>query len=267
MTTTTTTRRGLLARLGVAAALAGGAGANAVAIVATRPAAAAVPTAPLASPPVSPAEDPRLIALGEEFDRLAAAWDAAERRYHEARTAAERLAPELPAELHYVRPMPPHLKRGGRYMRDVEGKEIAWTESMDASGERVVHRPPMVLMADRLRDDCLPYYGAHTRRAKDIRRRLAVAEHYEAGVAAAAEAAGVKDAADDRRQAGYYLEAKACEIGRTVPTTLEGLLIHARALATFDRVDRIEHPEYSKAGGFLGGNLAAAVLRIAGRTA
>jgi hypothetical protein len=276
-------RRGVLARLSVATALAGGTGANALAIIATRPAVAAVPVAALATPPARPAEDPRLIALGEEFDRLAAAWEAADRRFQEARAEAERLAPELPSDLRVVEPIPPHLRRGWRYARDIEGRELPWPEKVGPDGTSVVYRPPLVFVADRLAGECLPACRARSKAAKDIRQRLAIAETYESGVKAAADASGLADATQERRWAADDLEALVWQIGRAVPATINGLLIQARALVTFDQIERYGRNEtpiiraglrdglspadaiYTKAGLAIGRNLAVAVLRIAGQ--
>jgi hypothetical protein len=264
MTTIATTRRSLLARLGVAAVLAGGTGANVLAIVATRPAAAAVPLAPLASPLVSPTEDPSLIALGEEFDRLAAAWEAADTRYREARAEAERIAPELPADLRVVDPMPAHLRRGWRYARDVEGKELPWPKKVGPDGTSEVYRPPRVLFADRLENECLPAVRPRSKAAKDIRRRIAAAEQYEAAVKAAAEASGLPDARQEREWAATDLEGVVWKIGRATSRTLDGVLIQARAVATLDRIEQEKRPDspFRKGALAAGSSLADAVLRL-----
>ena len=262
-TTTNPTRRGMLAGLGAVAALAGGAAANVVAIAAARP--AAVPAA-LASPPAAVSEDPALIAMGREFDRLAAAYDAADAAYRAARAEAERLAPDVPADLQDRGDLPPELRQCWRYARDVEGQELPWPESIEG-GERKVSRPPRVLCSEHLRGRSMPFHGPRTKAGKEVRRRLALAETYEAEVKAAADAAGLADARQEREWAATDLEAVAWQIGRAVPVTIAGVLIQARALATFDRIEHTKRPDatFSKAGLAIGRNLADAVLRIAGK--
>jgi hypothetical protein len=99
-TTIATTRRAILARLGVAAALAGGAGVNTHAIATTR--ADALP-APAARPPVSPSPDPVYAAIEAhkaaliEREAAMAAFNAIEGRALKAINAGRRAPKGWPA--------------------------------------------------------------------------------------------------------------------------------------------------------------------------
>jgi hypothetical protein len=228
-------RRTFLAR--AARALAGGAAAS---------------LAPAAPVQAAPAENPELLALGEQLRQTLTDFHAATARKAEARDKAERLCPPVPNDI--VVDEPSRLCASyTEFETDVEGNE--------REQER------RIIVSAQARQAVRNGYFSASRRTKAGREfwhKVAVAEQYEAQRAAAIEEAGLNAAMEAEHWAAVAVERIARKIGDIEPRTMAGVVILARALIAFDQVAEISNGNPQRATLLLGNTLAEAVERVGG---
>ena len=246
-------RRAFLGR--VAAALAIGSAANVGVIVARSAPAAIVP----------PAEVPALITLGEQIDPLLAAYRATLAHHTAARAAAEAQSPSLPDDL--VRKADDRFTLAGCSEReqDVEGKDVWPPNYVGDDGKTYARAPRQILKADLLREAITRQgISRRSKHGKRVKALIEIAERYEAGRTAAIKRSGVLDAADELRWAATDIDMLAWKIREFAPATVDGVMIHARALAAHAESELHGSGFTGRAGLTLGRQLADAVLRVGG---
>jgi hypothetical protein len=178
-------------------------------------------------------EDPELLALGHELDTVEAAFLEADRRQREAITAYERTRPAVPDDLVLKRGDVAPLNWCGDQERDVHGR-LAWLPNIVRDGREYAVPPRYILTADKLRTMGLEDQpDRRTALNRDIRRRLAIAERYEAADADARERAGVDAALQAHHIARRDVINIVFAIDEVAAQTWPGLAIKARVIALF----------------------------------
>jgi hypothetical protein len=211
---------------------------------------------------VTPAEDVRLLALGERIDPLLEAYRAAIARKAIARALAEGLCPPVPDEL--------VCKRGpydwAEVEQDVEGKEIHPTNYISEDGKTYGRMPRYILKAEELQGaiDCGNLYAPkRTKFGKKIHAQIKTAKEYEANREAAIERSGILQAASELRHAAYDIEHLAYRVREIEPLTMVGVTIVGRTLDAYGEAEHDLDHYKGRCGQLLGRHLAAAVLRLA----
>jgi hypothetical protein len=240
-----TTRRSFLSR--ATAALAGGAAAS---------------LAPVAPVLAAPAENPDLLALGEQMDSVLAAFHTAAARKAEARALAEKLCPPVPDEI--VENDPVVSSSYTAQEVDVEG-DVVFPPNVVRDG-REYARPPRRIINSELAKRAVKqgnmYAPKRTKAGRAFWEKIAIAEHYEAARAAAIEAAGLREATEAHYWAALDVEKLAYKIRDAEPVTTRGVLIHAQALLAFAEVDGISSSYPGKAALMLGRRLAELMVKV-----
>jgi hypothetical protein len=107
-----------------------------------------------------------------------------------------------------------------------------------------------------------PKLDRRTKIGRILKRKLELAEEYEAEVESARERSGYGEASS----ACYYAEGAIEELAREVrdlaPASLAGILIYVRAFLAWDRVDADSSGEFRRVGSFMGVPLAQSILRL-----
>lgn len=216
------------------------------------PIAGAATAAPLlgaaAAIPV-PEENPELLARWQSLEEAERAFVAAIERHKAARERFDELCPPLPDEM-VLKPRDfETLGLRGDPERDVDGK-ICYPPG------KVRYR---IIAGSKQLREAWQLHDGRTRAGREIRRRLKVAEEYEAAVERARERSGIEAAQDDCYCAGIEVEKLAGAIAETEARTLRGILIKARAIQACARAA-------SRCSGYYGGRgaleLAAAVVAV-----
>lgn len=243
------------------------AGARVFAVAASLPPAiAAASVLPHSGPALS--EDANLLALGEEIDPLLNAYRAAAERKRQARVMAETLCPPLPDEL--VRsPKGEWASWCAEREVDVEGKGIWPPGYLGADGKTYARMTREILKADLIKKAIANgdiYASRRSKRGKEIWRLIGISEKYEAERAAAIERSGLLEAAHELRNSAVDIEMLAYEVRKHEPVTMSGTIIQARALAAHAEAELDADGFVGRSGTVLGRELAAAILRIAGKS-
>lgn len=240
-------RRAFLGR--VAAALAIGTTANVGVIVAR-----SAPIAPASVAIPTPAEDPALLALGDQLDPLLTAYREAKARQQDALSIFAQRCPVLPDVL--VRTREDRITFAGCTEResDVFGRDV-WPE-----GKPV--RPPREILKAGLLRRHMENLSPRSKHGKRVKSLIAVAEKYEAEREAAMEGSGFPDAYEATYHAATAIDVLAWKVRETLPVTMAGVLIHARTLAAHAESEKDGHMMTDRAGLTLGRPLAEAVLRV-----
>lgn len=204
------------------------------------------------------AEAPELLALGRDLDRVEALFLEAKERKRAARSLCDQLCPTVPADLVLAPTDSRALHALAERETDVEGKAI-WPDPLAREGATPLHRPPRhILSAAKLRAE-MKFTDLRTRVGRDLKRRLALAEHHEAAVISAIEASGLRSAEAARYFAKADLEKVAFSIGDLSAGTLAGLRIKARALMACGQIGEAER---YRAAHLFAMQLAEDVIRI-----
>jgi hypothetical protein len=209
-----------------------------------------------------PAEDPALLALGEQIDPLLKTYRAAVERKRAARALAEKLCPTVPDELVVQR----HGMFSGCAERetDVEGKDV-WPPP-EADGHH--HRPPRHIFQSALIEKSIAnnnlYASPRSKFGKQIRKLIETAKKYEAERKTAIERSDIKAAKDGMYFAAADVEDLAYKVREIEPVTMIGIMIQARALVANSEAELDAHGFEGRSGMVLGHELATAVLRIGG---
>jgi hypothetical protein len=236
-TLTVTDRRSFLRR--AVTALAAGAAVNATAIVATRPAPAAVLVQ----------EDPSIIALGEQIEPLLATYRGAAADRLKARADAEAGCPAVPEKLVCNGPFWAGCTESEC---DVEGREIS--------------RPPRQILHSEQTKAAIArgnlYYDRRTRFGKEIVRLIDTAEKYEAQRAATIEQSGLPEAITRHWEAAYEIEKLAYEASELEPRTMAGAVIQARVLTAYAEVEIVVGHYLGRSGQLVGLALAQSIARL-----
>jgi hypothetical protein len=198
------------------------------------------------------AEDPRLLALGEQIEPLLTEYRACAERRRSARALAESLVPPLPPEMidsHGIA----HLGYCD-YQCDVEGN--------------ILYREPRIIEAEALQgaiDRGNLYAPKRSKFGKRVDALLKAARDYEAKRAAAIERSEISEALLNVQHAASDLEVLAYKVREIEPITMAGVIIQARALTAHAEAELDSHGYNGKSGAVLGRELASAVLRIVGK--
>lgn len=203
-----------------------------------------------------PAEDPRLVVIGERIGPLLTAYRAAVTRRAEARAAAERLCPPLPVPMIRRRDDDRSLRRCADDAVDIEGQAIFPED--DSMPPLRVYWPGAVRRAVEAGD--LPTASARSVLGQRVRAVLAAGDDYDARRSAAIEAAGLLAAREEQYRAAQEIDQIAREVCRLVPSTTAGAVVVARVATALAEVER-EIAREGYAFAMLGSVLADTLIR------
>jgi hypothetical protein len=203
-------RRLFLRRAGVAAASA---------------ATAAVPV--VANATTQPAENPDLLAAGEELAKAEAAFLKADEAKAAARRAFDAICPKMPEEL--VTQSGSVLGHACEGEVDGELNPVYPPAAVDENGKTYYPGPRRIISSHRLRDT-IAHEAPRSKYVREAKKMLPIAERYEAEFDAARQAAGLPAAIEARFWAGQEI-AKLAEPIKDMPVaTWAGIGIKARAI-------------------------------------
>jgi hypothetical protein len=201
-------RRGLLGGL-LSAGMFGGAAASL--------AMAGLPAA--AQPLIS--ENPDLLALGNKIEPRLQAYRAAVQRRFIARATP---FPAVPEEI-FVSNRRERELYDGCYVDEtnIEGATV-WPAYRGADGQSYRLQPGRLLKAGRLKEfvaqnDIRP----RTKWGRELKKKIAAAEQYEAAYEAAIRTSGILDALEAVRAASYDLQMLVLDLNRVQATTIAGV--------------------------------------------
>lgn len=186
-----------------------------------------------------PAEKPELRAIAAELDAADNALGVANQAKADALRRFEATEPARPADL---------------FATELDGFAIA---EKDCEGRRIVPER-WILTATCLQLDAEDY-GPRSKRGKEARRRLPIAEKFEADYAAALAASGLPAAIANRKQAADAVEDLAARLEKLPASTWEGVAIKARAIDLCEKVGVAAH---TRALLYLGPVLAKDAARL-----
>ena len=225
-----------------------------------RGAAIAIPAAIVAATPVLAATTPEgaeLLARGRELTRAEAAFADADAKRIAARALYDSMCPEIPQDLVLANRDPSPFNWCGKPEVDVEGKEV-YRADVPGAGPGFPAGRRYILTLSSLKIDAQDY-APRTRIGREVRRRIPIAEEYEAAVQRAKDASRIEAAAEARRLAGDDLEDLAQAIGEVRALTADGVVIKARAMAA---CARISPAKYHIGSIMIGPGLAEDIVRI-----
>lgn len=197
-------------------------------------AAAAVPVAKAAA-----TESPALLQANEKIVSALAGYRKASETCSAARAAYEASAPSIPQDLLSVWPNTTlDFHRIAKDECAVDGTTIYQPNTIQ-DGKEYATPTRKVLSADALREEA-EYYSPRSKHGKEIRRRLAIAENYEAQRDQAKAATGVKYALEARYHAACDLERDVHEALKLEAVTEQGLLTKARGLQALREIGWVD---------------------------
>jgi hypothetical protein len=173
-------------------------------------------------------ENPVLLERGQEMQKAFGAFLEADQRKNEARKVCDSLWPTLPPELVFTK-ADRELGLVGHRLRDPEGNDV-WPDNP-------AQMPTSVIEASTCRWAMADYNG-RTKNGKHARRKLPIAEAYEAACASAKERSGIDAAIEARYFAASKVEHVAQGVREQRALTLVGIHIKARAIAAMASVGK-----------------------------
>jgi hypothetical protein len=185
------------------------------------------------------AENPALEALLPELHQACDQYVAVATALRDVIERYEQIAPVLPDDLVYKWSDPSPFNWCVEGEQDIEGRPVYPPDIVDANGNRRGLHQRKILTADLLRTEGLEDQpNRRTRIGKEVRRRLAIAEKYEAAITAAKELSGFSGALIVKIEAECALNRIAERVLEENAQTLVGLHIKARAMAALARIEK-----------------------------
>ena len=241
--------------------------ATAATAIASPSIASALPSAEAGTKPAVqnlPAEDPRIIELGEKIDPLLRSYQYWAAREVEAYATYLRLRPPIPEELLTAHKQYSFISDCRAEESDCRGFKECETYIGD-DGREYANRPRHILKSKPLRIFIIERdLGRSTKWERDIRRLARLAASYERAVQEALVESDYDNIENKQRSASYELEQLVYDLRELEPNTISGALIFARALTAFQEAESCAGKIIGGSAQLLGSKLAAAVLRVSG---
>lgn len=177
---------------------------------------------PVAVPAVAALENPVLISIGERLPAAMEEYRAVLASYRAAVEVFDRIKPDVPADLVCTWPDPHWWHGVAEKEKDIDGTDI-----LVAGSDWKVRS---IIKAEKLRE-ALPEHTARSKLGKEMRRRLQIAESFEAEYAQALEKSGASLAQEAEGNACRIISDMGEVAGKAEAKTMLGIVIKARAFA------------------------------------
>jgi len=218
-----------------------------------------VPALALASPsiagPTIDSEDPRAVELGKRIELLLQDYNEIFKRQAEAYATFLRIRPTLPEQLVVSREN--HL-----FIRSCA------VDESDLISSSAVNNPRRILDSKLLRDQNHRIelrIKMSSKLRREVRRLTRLATQYEKTLQAALAESRYPVIEQEMRRVALDLEQVAYALRDVHIHTMEGVLILARTLSTFEKAEVSAGKLIGGSAQILGSKLAEAFLRISGR--
>jgi hypothetical protein len=183
-------------------------------------------------------ENAELLSLGQGLDEADREVGKARTHRRDARAACEALWPDLPEEI-ACRHDDPRYRLFSEFSEretDAEGREVWPPNYIDAKGRKWGRRPTLIYKAALLRDALEQAPDRRCKDARELKRKLGLAEVYESGIEKAKASSGIEQAVALHEDAMRRLKHVCQQISASPATTIVGLGIKARAIAAIENI-------------------------------